>query len=200
MANNFFTNIPDYNGMGIYALINNRTGKMYIGASQNIHKRIMQHKYSPLSAIKSDINSGDTFRVEILEKLPSGSNQFDMFRREKHFIDSYNVIEYGYNKASTTCCSKEDLLKSLERFAQNPKMTAYILNIIKKRERPIPSQAETHKQYMENFVEIKVRMTPERREQVKAHAQAIGESTTAFINRAIDEAMQRDLEEGQEPD
>ena len=60
------------------------------------------------------------------------------------------------------------------------------------------AQIRAHKKYMENFVEIKVRMTPDRREQVKAHAQANGESTTAFINRAIDEAMQRDLEKGQE--
>ena len=52
MTNDFFTNIPDYSGIGIYALINNRTGKMYIGASQNIHQRIMQHKYHPLRAIK----------------------------------------------------------------------------------------------------------------------------------------------------
>lgn len=60
------------------------------------------------------------------------------------------------------------------------------------------AQIRAHKKYMENFVEIKVRMTPDRREQVKAHAQAVGESTTAFINRAIDEAMQRDLEKRQE--
>ena len=62
------------------------------------------------------------------------------------------------------------------------------------------AQIRAQKKYMENFVEIKVRMTPDRREQVKAHAQAVGESTTAFINRAIDEAMQRDLEKGQEQD
>ena len=45
---------------------------------------------------------------------------------------------------------------------------------------------------MEKFVEVKVRMTPERRSAVQAHAEAQGESTTAFINRAIDEAMERD--------
>lgn len=56
------------------------------------------------------------------------------------------------------------------------------------------AQIRAQKKYMENFVEVKVRMTPERREQVKAHAQTIGESTTAFINRAITETMQRDLE------
>ena len=56
------------------------------------------------------------------------------------------------------------------------------------------AQIRAQKKYMENFVEIKVRMTPERREQVKAHAKTNGESTTAFINRAITETMQRDLE------
>jgi len=49
-----------------------------------------------------------------------------------------------------------------------------------------------HKKYMEKYVEVKVRMTPERREQIQAHAAAIGESTTAFINRAIDEVMEKD--------
>ena len=85
--NNFFTNIPEYNGIGVYALINNRTGKMYIGASKNVYTRIKQHIYSPTAAIEKDVESGDTFHVEILEKLPSGSNQFDMFGREKYFID-----------------------------------------------------------------------------------------------------------------
>lgn len=45
------------------------------------------------------------------------------------------------------------------------------------------------------FVEIKVRVTPEKRSIIKEHAEAMGESATAFINRAIDEAMKRDLSE-----
>ena len=54
------------------------------------------------------------------------------------------------------------------------------------------AQKRAHKKYMEKFVEVKVRMTPERRSAVQAHAEGRGESTTAFINRAIDEAMERD--------
>jgi len=45
---------------------------------------------------------------------------------------------------------------------------------------------------LKKFIEIKVRMTPEKRETVKKHASSMKESTTAFINRAIDETMQRD--------
>ena len=54
------------------------------------------------------------------------------------------------------------------------------------------AQARAHKKYIAQFVETKVRMTPERRDQIRAHAEARGESVNAFINRAIDETMKRD--------
>ena len=54
------------------------------------------------------------------------------------------------------------------------------------------AQARAHKKYIAQFVETKVRMTPERREQIKAHAEARGESVNAFINRAIDETIERE--------
>lgn len=55
-----------------------------------------------------------------------------------------------------------------------------------------PAQAEAHKRYMKDFVEIKVRMTADKRSIVQEHAASMGESATAFINRAIDETMKRD--------
>ena len=54
--------------------------------------------------------------------------------------------------------------------------------------RTTEAQKRAKRKYMEKFVEIKVRMTPERRSAVQAHAEA----TTGFINRAIDETMERD--------
>ncbi len=54
------------------------------------------------------------------------------------------------------------------------------------------AQKRAKQKYMERYVEIKVRMTPERRAEVQEHAKAQGESATAFINRAIDEQMVRD--------
>lgn len=208
MTNDFFINIPDYSGIGIYALINNRTGKMYVGASQNIHQRIMQHKYHPLSAIKDDIELGDTFRVEILEKLPSGSNQFDMFGREKYFIDLYDVINHGYNKAPTTCCTKEELLESLQHFKKSRKMTNYILNIIAKREKPIfykeeetqaMSDLSNKTKYDLEYAKKKLKRIPldvqkEEYEQIKAAADAAEESVNGYIKQAIRQRMQRDAE------
>ena len=54
------------------------------------------------------------------------------------------------------------------------------------------AQKRAQRKYMEKYVEIKVRMTPEKRSIVQEHAQAMEESATEFINRAIDEAMERD--------
>ena len=54
------------------------------------------------------------------------------------------------------------------------------------------ARARAHKKSMKNFVEIKVRVTPEEREQIKAHAAAKGESVNTFINRAIAETMEHD--------
>ncbi|OUQ11418.1 hypothetical protein B5E84_19715 [Lachnoclostridium sp. An14] len=55
-----------------------------------------------------------------------------------------------------------------------------------------------NKKYNDRFVEIKVRVTPEKRAIIKGHAEKMGESATAFINRAIDEAMKRDQESNPE--
>lgn len=54
------------------------------------------------------------------------------------------------------------------------------------------AQARAHKKYIARFVEVKIRMEPERRETVRTHAESHGESLNAFINRAIDETMERD--------
>lgn len=54
------------------------------------------------------------------------------------------------------------------------------------------ARARANKKYIDKFVEVKVRMNPQRRDTIKAFAEANGESVNGFINRAIDEAMERD--------
>lgn len=54
------------------------------------------------------------------------------------------------------------------------------------------ARKRANKKYIAKFVEVKVRMVPEKRTILQDHAASMGESTTAFINRAIDETMQRD--------
>ena len=56
------------------------------------------------------------------------------------------------------------------------------------------ARRRANKKYNDRFVEIKVRVTLEKRSIIQEHAASMGESATAFINRAIDEAMERDKE------
>ena len=49
---------------------------------------------------------------------------------------------------------------------------------------------------MESVATIQIRTSTERRDIIKAHAETRGESVNGFINRAIDEAMDRDKQDG----
>lgn len=53
-------------------------------------------------------------------------------------------------------------------------------------------QRAVSKYMKENYDEIKVRVPKGKKEVVFTHAEAQGESVNGFINRAIDETMERD--------
>ena len=54
------------------------------------------------------------------------------------------------------------------------------------------AQKKAQKKYMETIATIQIRTTAERRDIIKVYAETHGESVNGFINRAIDEAMERD--------
>lgn len=54
------------------------------------------------------------------------------------------------------------------------------------------AQKRAQKAYMEKFVRVEIRMTPENRETAQGHAEARKESMNSFINRAIVETIERD--------
>lgn len=55
-------------------------------------------------------------------------------------------------------------------------------------------QRAVSKYMKENYDEIKVRTDKGKKARIKAHAESRGESVNGFINRAIDEQLQRDKE------
>lgn len=55
-------------------------------------------------------------------------------------------------------------------------------------------QKAVHKYVKENYDRQGLTMPKGKKEKVKAHAESRGESVNAFINRAIDETMERDDE------
>lgn len=54
------------------------------------------------------------------------------------------------------------------------------------------AQKRAQKVYMEKFARVEIRIAPETRDEVQAHASARGESTNGFVCRAIMEAIERD--------
>ena len=53
-------------------------------------------------------------------------------------------------------------------------------------------QRAVNKYVKSNYDEVKLRMPKGKKDIIQAHAAQQGESVNAYINRAIDEAMQRD--------
>lgn len=56
-------------------------------------------------------------------------------------------------------------------------------------------QRAVAKYMKENYDEIKVRVPKGERTIIKNHADARGESVNAFVNRAIEETLQRDVDD-----
>ena len=55
------------------------------------------------------------------------------------------------------------------------------------------AQQKAVSKYMKNnYDEIKIRVSKGQKDEIKAHAESKGESLNGFINRAIDETVQRD--------
>lgn len=57
-------------------------------------------------------------------------------------------------------------------------------------------QRATNKYISKAYDRVNLTMPKGRKEEIQAHAEAQGESVNAFINRAIDETMERDNKEG----
>ena len=54
------------------------------------------------------------------------------------------------------------------------------------------SRLKANKKYLSKFADFKVRVLPEERDAIQAHAKTMGESTSTFVKRAIWEAIERD--------
>lgn len=54
------------------------------------------------------------------------------------------------------------------------------------------AQKRAQKKYMEKLARVEITMTMEKRQQLQDHAEARGESVNGFVNRAIEETMERD--------
>ena len=54
------------------------------------------------------------------------------------------------------------------------------------------AQKRANDKWRAKFIEIRFRVTPEKKTMIDEHAKSHHESVTAFLNRAVNEAMERD--------
>jgi len=60
------------------------------------------------------------------------------------------------------------------------------------------AQRRAREKWLEKVEEIKFRVSKEKKELIREHAASQGESVNSFLNRAVDEAIKRDLEKRSE--
>lgn len=105
--------IPDTSG--IYAIKNTKNGKVYVGSSVNINRRIKdhfrdlengEHHSIKLQRAYSRAKDKSIFEPCVLELV---SEKSELFAREQYWIDKFDAFNSGYN------CSA---------FADNPKYTS----------------------------------------------------------------------------
>lgn len=177
MVDRIISDIPDYNGPGVYALVDSN-GRSYIGSSKHIRKRILEHDSSMRKSILEKgnwtvnkeiyqaITSGIKFRTVILHKFENGCTLYEMIRMEGKFLSELGGVNNTYNGTPMFYVAKDSKIGM---------------------RRCDPAGKEELKQ-------VQLDMQRTQYEVVQAHAQAQGESVNGFIKRAIRETMERDKE------
>ena len=104
--------IPEYNGPGIYALID-QYGKKYIGSSIHVHDRLKGHMFNIRrirkqgyvdggisSKLGAAVVSGSVFRCEVLEMIEEHATEEYIGEREKAWLAREGGQDNTYNGRS----------------------------------------------------------------------------------------------------
>ena len=147
--NSSFSNLlnkENENMIGIYKITNKENGKAYIGQSNNIERRFLEHCYKGEKArIPLDIAiqkyGKDAFNFEILEECPLEK----LNQKEAYWIKYYNTVETGYN------CSEGGDQQSVGKNNGRSKLTEEDIVNIRKAYANHEKQKEVYKKY-ENII------------------------------------------------
>ena len=87
--------------VGIYKITNKENGKVYIGQSNNVERRILEHKKARTMTIDAYINvlGVDKFDFEVLEECL----EKELDDKEQQYIAEYDSCKNGYNIQAGGC-------------------------------------------------------------------------------------------------
>lgn len=113
-----YPNPIPYECIGVYAIKNTKTGKMYIGSSKNLKKRTLQH----IALLKTMHGCNLKMRAEIRRKTDLKYIEFHVLQYfydgditdyqlaiwERKFINLLDTIKHGYNYDMPTICGRNE--------------------------------------------------------------------------------------------
>lgn len=114
---------------GVYAIVNERNNKVYVGQSLDIQKRWNQHKKEfskgthHNKAMQRDYNNGDRFRYYVL------AYGYDLDDLERHYIQKYDSYYNGYNQTKGGSGQNYDVLNLPQNHGMS-KGKKYIIMLI----------------------------------------------------------------------
>lgn len=148
--------------IGIYALVNQTDGRMYIGQSRNLEKRKTTHFWMLRENRHFNVhlqrawNRGDRFDFKVLETCKTS----DLNQKEKMWIKKLNTMQEGYN-----LCEGGDATEGYH-FTKEQKEKISKANKGRKRSAEVSKRAqETLKKRMVEDKEFSKRLTTLRRQQ-----------------------------------
>jgi len=102
--------------IGVYMIKNNLNGKIYIGCSVDIDRRLNTHKYKLIKGNHPNLHlqqswnkyGKDAFTFDLIEEC----NDSILYEREHHYADYYNALnnKVGYNKLPTASSKRPTYL------------------------------------------------------------------------------------------
>lgn len=123
MSRKLFKN---YRYAGVYKIENKRNGKVYIGSSENVEKRLSEHLSNLLRGthhckeMQKDFDDKhrmvtDVLYVEVIHNHRSliCEAQHRLHYMERKFMKEYNSIEKGYNKLHIGVELSEERVRSM---------------------------------------------------------------------------------------
>lgn len=130
-----YPNPIPYECIGVYAIVNAKTGKMYVGSSKNLKTRTLQH----ISALKNYHGCNTKIRKEIKRKSDLKYIEFHLLQYfrdgditdyelaewERKFITLYETIEHGFNFDMPTICGRNEKGKKIYTTVSNENAWRY---------------------------------------------------------------------------
>lgn len=179
--------LPLYNGVGIYRITNINNGRIYIGSSKHVNKRMKEHLYRMQEgrhskALNADVKSGHKFAFDVLEEIEDGITLSELLGIERQYIELYKAYRKGYNGMLPKKDAAAEALRIAGLYEPNTESFHIMADYYDRYKEPIYSQGIDH-----DFITILTEAG--KLDLYKAQAELHGKSLNQFIIDCIEKEV-----------